>query len=82
MQITITIPEEALSVLRTGPEEFACEMRLAAIVKWYELRRLSQSKAAEIAGISRREFIDVLSRYQVSPFQITPDELMKEIKSD
>ncbi len=41
MKITINIPEEALSVLRTEPKEFAREMQLAAIVKWYELGRIS-----------------------------------------
>ena len=82
MQITITIPEEALSVLRKGPKEFAREMQLAAIVKWYELGQLSQSKAAEIVGLSRREFIDLLSRFQVSPFQLTPLELEREMLLD
>ena len=82
MQITINIPEEALSVLRKEPKEFAREMQFAAIVKWYELGTLSQSKAAEILGISRREFIDLLSRFQVSPFQLTPLELEKEMLLD
>ena len=82
MQITINIPEEALSDLRKEPKEFAREMQLAAIVKWYELGTLSQSKAAEILGISRREFIDLLSRFQVSPFQLTPLELEEEMLLD
>ena len=69
-------------MLRKEPKEFAREMQLAAIVKWYELGTLSQSKAAEILGISRREFIDLLSRFQVSPFQLTPLELEKEMLLD
>jgi predicted HTH domain antitoxin len=53
-------------------------MRLAAAVKWYEMGIVSQSKAAEIAGISRAEFITALGRYSVSLFQYTADELHAE----
>jgi hypothetical protein len=49
-------------------------MRLVAAVKWYEMRLISQSRAAEIAGISRREFLDQLARFDVSPFQYDADE--------
>ena len=54
-------------------------MRLAAAVKWYEVGTVSQSKAAEIAGISRQAFLDALIRFEVSPFQTTPDELAEEL---
>lgn len=39
---------------------------------------LSQGKAAEVAGVSRQEFLDSLARFRVSPFQATPDELVQE----
>jgi predicted HTH domain antitoxin len=42
---------------------------LAAAVKWYEMKQVSQGRAAEIAGLSRAEFIDSLGRFGVSPFQ-------------
>ena len=54
-------------------------MRLAAAVKWYELGKISQEKAAEIAGLSRAAFIDALSRFQVSPFQYSAEELSEEM---
>lgn len=78
VHITLDVPEESLSVFRAGPDEFARQMRLAAVVKWYEMGRVSQSKAAELAGLSRREFLDTLHEFQVSPFQITPDDLAAE----
>ena len=78
VHVTLDIPEEALSVFRTGPEEFARQMRLAAAAKWYELGRVSQSKAAELAGLSRRGFLDALHEFGVSPFQITADDLAAE----
>jgi hypothetical protein len=34
--------------------------------------------AAEVAGISRAEFIDALGRYGVTPFQCTESELIGE----
>ncbi|MFZ4625665.1 MAG: UPF0175 family protein [Rhodoferax sp.] len=49
-------------------------------MKWYELGRLSQGRAAEIAGLTRAGFINALSRYQVSPFQYTADELAEELR--
>ncbi len=78
-KLTIDIPEEALTALRSNPEEFAREMLEAAVCKWYEQGRLSQSKAAEIAGISRHEFLELLKKYDVSPFQFSADDLSNEV---
>jgi len=47
-------------------------------MKWYEMGKASQSKAASLAGMSRQEFLSVLARFDVSPFQVTPDELESE----
>jgi predicted HTH domain antitoxin len=77
-QIMVELPESAFSALRTTPAEFVKEMRLAAAVKWYEVQMVSQAKAAELAGISRAEFIQALARFGVSPFQQNTDELREE----
>lgn len=78
-QITLEIPVGAFSALHADPIEFAQEMRQAAAVKWYELGRISQGKAAEIAGVSRVGFHDLLARFKVSPVQMTVEELTEEI---
>ena len=78
IHITLDVPEESLSVFRAGPDEFAMQMRLAAVVKWYEMGRISQSKAAELAGLSRHGFLNALHEFQVSPFQVAPEDLATE----
>ncbi|MDP2786795.1 MAG: UPF0175 family protein [Pseudomonadota bacterium] len=79
-QLTLEVPESAFATMHQAPKEFALEMRIAAAVKWYELGRFSQGRAAEIAGLTRAGFIDALSRYKVSPFQYTAEEVIEELR--
>ncbi len=80
VRVTIEMSEGVLSALGQAPEEFARELRLAAAVKWYELRRVSQGRAAEIAGISRAAFVEALGRLGVSVFQAPSDEVLEEAR--
>lgn len=83
VQISIELPRELLSALRQDPASFVGEMRLAAAVKWYEMSRLSQGKAAEVAGLSRAEFLAALHQFGVTPFQYeSPDDLVAEVNID
>jgi predicted HTH domain antitoxin len=77
-RMVLEMPEEALAALRKEPKDFAQELRLAAAVKWYELKIMSQERAARVAGLSRAEFLDALGRFSVSPFQYGADEIMEE----
>ena len=82
LQVTIELPEDVLPILRTTPNDFVRQMRLAAAVKWYETGLVSQAKGAELADLSRQAFINALSRFDVSPIQITPEQLEAEFKAD
>jgi predicted HTH domain antitoxin len=82
VQMTFDIPEEALAALRKDSASFAFELRLAAAVKWYELRLLSQGRAAQIAGLSRADFLMALSRYAVTPFQYSAEEIAEEAERE
>lgn len=79
IQVSIELPRAVFSALRQDPAGFVREMRVAAAVKWYENGMISQGKAAEVAGLSRAEFINALNQFKVSPFQYTSDEIVEEV---
>ncbi|MYC15629.1 MAG: UPF0175 family protein [Gemmatimonadetes bacterium] len=80
--VTFELPEDVLSSVRKGPDHFTRELRLVAAVKWYEMGEVSQSRAAEIAGLSRGEFIEALGRFEVSVFQYSVDEIAEEVSRE
>lgn len=81
-RIVLDLPLGVLSALRKTPEEFSGEVRLAAAAKWYEMGMLSQEKAAQAAGMCREDFLLALSRFGVSPFQYSPQEILAEAGYD
>lgn len=81
-QIVMEFEPSAFSVLRMGPKEFGAEIKTAAVVQWYAEQRISQSKAAEILGISRSRFLDELFRRKVPAIQVTTEELEQEVHGD
>lgn len=79
MNLTIDVPDEAFSALRETPERFVAELRFAAAVKWYHEGRISGSKAAQIAGMTRLEFLDELARRKLDVIKVDLDQLRQEI---
>lgn len=67
--ITLDVPEKVFLAEKTDEVSFARELLILAAVKLYELGRLSSGRAAELAGMSRVEFLLALGRYKVFPFQ-------------
>jgi predicted HTH domain antitoxin len=80
MKISMELPESTFATFRQTPAEFMDELKLAATSKWYELGRISQAKAAELAGLTRHGFLEALLRYNVSAIQSSPEDLIKELE--
>jgi predicted HTH domain antitoxin len=79
--ISLEIPEEVLISLKETPETLQKELPLLAALKLFELGKLSSGRAAQLAGMSRVEFLMILGRYKVSPFALSAEELEQDIKN-
>lgn len=69
--LTINLPESLDS------EEFEIKMLLAG--QLYERGKVSLGQAAEIVGVTKRTFIEVMGRFGFSPFSDSVDDLKNDI---
>jgi predicted HTH domain antitoxin len=51
-------------------------------VQWYHEGRISGSKAARVAGMTRLEFLDELARRKLDVVKVDLDRLRQEIADD
>jgi predicted HTH domain antitoxin len=79
--ITLELPARLLADYPGTCQEFIQNLRLAAAIEWFREGKISQGKGAEIAGVSRWEFILALGHAQVDLFQGTEKELTEEVQS-
>ena len=80
VQVSINVSKELLNQRKNSPAEFAKQMQLAAAIYWYSRGDLSQSAAAELAGLNRQQFLEVLAREKVDVFQVDFDDLEQELQ--
>ena len=78
-QVTVEVEDSAVEMFGGDKSSFAREMYETAVVKWYDEARITSGYGAKLLGISRAEFLELLFRHQVSPFQYTPEELAAEV---
>jgi predicted HTH domain antitoxin len=60
-------------------DDFGREMRILSLIKLYEEGRITSGHGARALGISRIEFLDLLSRHGVSYLDIPVDEVEADL---
>ena len=78
--ITLEVSEGVFSARRLSPEEFGRELRLATATHWYERGRISQERAAQVAGLSRARFLEELARTKSDAFIVDFEDLERELR--
>jgi predicted HTH domain antitoxin len=81
-QITVGYADDLPEAAQVPEEEVGGHIRLMAALKMFELGRIASGMAAELAGLSRTEFLEDCGRYRASVFNYAPDELEAELRAD
>jgi predicted HTH domain antitoxin len=55
------------------------EAKLFLAIKLYEIGKAFLGQAAQLAGYSKRSFMEILGKYQVPIFAYSPEELQEEL---
>jgi len=64
------------------PDSFSMENKEVAMLvasRLYEQGKLSLGQAAEVAGLSKRTFAELLGSYNVSIFNYPPSDLSRDV---
>ena len=81
-KLEIRYPPDFEHAVHMTKNELEQHIRLMAALKMFELGKVSSGKAAELAGMSRVEFLETCGRYHVSVFNYPPEEIEKELQRD
>jgi predicted HTH domain antitoxin len=65
MSLTLEIPDEVSKAMHLSPSEAEARLRLELAVSLYAQEILSLGKAAEFAGVSRKELNETLAKRKV-----------------
>ncbi len=79
-KVKINVPSELLEKHNDTPARFAQQVQLAAAIYWSSRGDISQTVAAELAGLNRQQFLEALAREQVDVFQVDFDDLERELQ--
>ena len=79
-EIHFEIPEDILTALNQDINEFTRQSRLYTALQLYKNNKLSFGKAAELAGISRDDFLIELDKNEIDFIAYDPSELETELK--
>lgn len=77
----ISYPENILFALKETEVEFIKELKSFAAVKYYQNKKLSLGKAAELAEMNKYDFIDLLGKNNIAVFDLTESELIRDIEN-
>ena len=78
--VSVGVPDDADAFLGEETAQFGHELLVAAVLRWFEEGCLSQGQAAEMLGMKRGEFFDLLYEHHVSPVQVSVENLEEDFQ--
>ncbi|MBD3307030.1 UPF0175 family protein [candidate division KSB3 bacterium] len=77
--VSFDVSQDVLASLRIGPVDLGNHIRLLAAIAYFQEKKLSLGKAAELAGLNRLAFMDVLAQQGITLFDYDESMLPGEI---
>jgi len=78
--ISFQVSQDLLAALKVGSLELTNNLRLLAAITYFQEKKLSLGKAAELAGINRLEFMDILAAKGMIIFDYDESVIESEIQ--
>ena len=73
--LTVELPERVVQMLGPSSQDAARHLTQLALIALFREGELSGGKAAELLGLSRAEWIDLLARHGVPHTVVSEDDL-------
>lgn len=77
--ISIDYPTYLANSMRMNRNDFGKEIKVSALVKLFELGKVSSGTAAKVLHITRVDFLELLAKYKVS--FLDADDLKEDIEN-
>lgn len=78
--LNIKLPKSWL-VFFDSREKIEEEIRMVIVLEWVRLHKISQGKGAELLGMNRWDFFDLMTEHKIPAIDISPDELDEDLKN-
>jgi predicted HTH domain antitoxin len=78
LNINVPISEEVLFILKKDEKSLQKEITSILALQFFKEKRLSLGKSAELAGMTKNEFVEFLGKHEIAIYQYTEKELTHE----
>jgi predicted HTH domain antitoxin len=79
LKITVELPPEAVDIDRRSAGELATELRLLWIIERVRAASISVGKGAELAGMDRWSFTQLMAEHGVPVIAYSAEDLRKDV---
>jgi predicted HTH domain antitoxin len=77
--ITFEVSQDILAALKMGATDLSQQLRLLAAIAFFQNKQLSLGKAAELAGLNRLVFMDLLAQKGIVVFDYDESALQTDL---
>jgi predicted HTH domain antitoxin len=81
IRVELDLPRDLLGALNVTENDLEPRLKRLIALELFREQQISSGKAAELLGMSKAEFVDLLDRHGITYFTETPDELTAQVEA-